>query len=59
MPASTAFADRPGDRRVGHAGYDHLAPDLAQDRAADAETGRAVLAEQPEAFSVGKRLCSW
>jgi hypothetical protein len=52
MPATTAFSNGPRDRRIGHAGNDHLAAHFAEDRAANAEPWRSVFAEQTEALNI-------
>jgi hypothetical protein len=43
--AAVSLSHRPGNRRIGHAGYDYLAADKAAHALADAESGRSLLAE--------------
>src|SRR5262245_44218247 len=48
----TTFIHGPGDRCIGHDRNGQLASDLAEDRAAEAEPWRSVLAKQAEEFGV-------
>jgi hypothetical protein len=52
ISATALHSYRPRDRRVGHAGDNHLASNQAAHALADAESGRSVFAEQAETFGV-------
>jgi hypothetical protein len=54
VPSLSTLAHGLGDRRIRHAGNDHLAADLAAHALTDAKSGRSILAEQPEAIR-----CRW